>query len=118
MIIKTTQTMDKRPIQSLSDLRQEQARLRTSIQQSEQVIGHQLDFFRRHFPSILLMQVLPYDERKKDIIISGLGFAASILMGRLAETGKDMFEKNIHAFIHRVSSKFGGRSNAEKPKED
>jgi hypothetical protein len=39
-------------------------------------------------------------------------------MGRLAETGKDLFEKNIHAFIHWVSSKFGGKTAAEKPKED
>ena len=110
--------MDKRPIHSLSDLRQEQARLRTNIQQSEKEIGHQLDYFRRHFPSILLMQVLPYDERKKDIIISGLGFAASILMGRIAESGKDLFEKNIHAFIHWVSSKFGGKPKDDSPKED
>ena len=110
--------MDKRPIHSLSDLRREQARLRTNIQQSEKVIGHQLDYFRRHFPSILLMQVLPYDERKKDIIITGLGFAASILMGRIAESGKDLFEKNVHAFIHWVSSKFAGKPKNDSPKED
>lgn len=97
----------KRKIESLNDLKLEQARLRMEVKNSEQEIGERLDYFRGNYPSILLMQVLPFEDSKKEMIVSGLGFALSLAMGKLAEAGKDILASNLQKFISWITSKFG-----------
>jgi len=97
----------KRKIESLNDLKLEQARLRMEVKNSEQEIGERLDYLRANYPSILLMQVLPFDDSKKEMIVSGLGFALSLAMGKLAEAGKEILASNLEKFIKWITSKFG-----------
>ena len=109
--------MKKRKIENLNDLHLEQSRLRMEVRNSEKAIGERMEYLRRNYPSILLMQVLPFEDRKKDLIISGLGLAASLLMGRIAESGKELLEKNLQKLLQWVSKKFGG-STTEPQAED
>jgi hypothetical protein len=99
--------MMKRKIESLNDLKLEQARLRMEVNNSEEKIGERLDYLRANYPSILLMQVLPFDDSKKEMIVSGLGFALSLAMGKLAEAGKDILASNLQKFTNWITSKFG-----------
>ncbi len=100
----------KRKIENLDDLKLEQARLRMEVRQSEKVISERMEYLRKNYPSILLMQVLPFEDRKKEIILSGLGLAASLFMGRIAESGKELLERNLQKLLQWVSKKFGGSS--------
>ncbi len=97
----------KRKIESLNDLKLEQARLRMEVNNSEQKITERLDYLRGNYPSILLMQVLPFDDNKKEMIVSGLGFALSLAMGKLAEAGKEILATNLEKLTNWISSKFG-----------
>jgi hypothetical protein len=106
-------TMKKRKISSIEDLHLEQARLRMEVKQSEKAISDRMEYLRKNYPSILLMQVLPFEDSKKDMIVNGLGFAISLMMGRIAETGKELLEKNLQKLLQWISSKFGSKSDAE-----
>lgn len=107
-----------RKIESLNDLKIEQARLRMEVKSSENKIGERLDYFRSNYPSILLMQVLPFDDNKKEMIVSGLGFALSLAMGKLAEAGKDILATNLQKFSSWLTSKFGGNQKDEPQAND
>jgi hypothetical protein len=106
-----------RKIESLTDLKLEQARLRMEVRNSEKILGERLDLFRRQYPSILLMQVLPFDNKKKDMIVSGLGFALQLAMGKIAESGRELLENKLQQFIHWISSKFGNSKSEDSPKD-
>lgn len=103
----------KRKIETLNDLKIEQARLRMEVKSAENKIGERLDYLRGNYPSILLMQVLPFDDNKKEMIVSGLGFALSLAMGKLADAGKDILASNLQKFTSWITSKFGGSKDEE-----
>lgn len=110
MNAKPPKTMKKRKIENLNDLKLEQSRLRMEVRQTEKEITDRMDYLGKNYPSILLMQVLPFEDGKKNMIVSGLSFAASLLMGRMADTGKELLENNLQKLIQWVSKKFGSKN--------
>ncbi|MEX1189338.1 MAG: hypothetical protein WED33_08770 [Bacteroidia bacterium] len=102
----------KRKIESLSELKIEQARLRMEVSKSEREVTERVKFLGANYPSILLMQVLPFEDSKKELIVTGLGVALSLAMGNFAESGMEILETKLQKLISWVKSKFGMDSHA------
>jgi len=92
-------------IDNIETLLKEQKRLRKSLKSSEIEINERFGYLRRKYPSILLHQVLPFEDKKKEIVSNTMELISGLLMGKLADAGKDLLENSFEKFLSWIRKK-------------
>jgi len=105
--------MKSKKIEDIDSLLAEQKRLRQTLKSSEIEINERFGYLRRKYPIILLHQVLPFEDKKKEMIANTLVIVSSLFMGKMADSGKELLE-NVFQKIFTWIKKKAGFENAEE----
>jgi len=105
--MKEVNKMKMKKIDNINSLLAEQKRLRKLLKSGEVEINDRLGYLRRKYPIILLHQVLPFDDKKKDMIANALVVVSGLMMGKIADSGKDILETGFQKFFNWIRKKTG-----------
>jgi len=97
--------MKMKKIDNIESLLAEQKKLRKSLKSNEIEINDRLGYLRRKYPIILLHQVLPFEDKKKDMIANTLSIVSGLLMGKIADSGKDLLETALQKIFTWIKKK-------------
>lgn len=111
--------MKSKKIEDIGSLLAEQKRLRKTLKSSEIEINERFGYLRRKYPIILLHQVLPFEDKKKEMIANTLVVVSSLFMGKMADSGKELLENVFQKIFTWIKKKTGfekaEETNASQP---
>jgi len=99
--------MKSKKIEDIESLLAEQKRLRKTLKSSEIEINERFGYLRRKYPIILLHQVLPFEDKKKEMIANTLVVVSSLFMGKVADSGKELLENVFQKIFTWIKKKTG-----------
>jgi DNA gyrase/topoisomerase IV subunit A len=99
--------MKSKKIEDIESLLAEQKRLRKTLKSSEIEINERFGYLRRKYPIILLHQVLPFEDKKKEMIANTLVVVSSLFMGKMADSGKELLENVFQKIFTWIQKKTG-----------
>ena len=99
--------MKSKKIEDIESLIAEQKRLRKTLKSSEIEINERFGYLRRKYPIILLYQVLPFEDKKKEMIANTLVVVSSLFMGKMADSGKELLENVFQKIFTWIKQKTG-----------
>ena len=99
--------MKSKKIEDIESLIAEQKRLRKTLKSSEIEINERFGYLRRKYPIILLYQVLPFEDKKKEIIANMLVIVSSLFMGKMADSGKELLQNVFQKIFTWIKKKTG-----------
>jgi DNA gyrase/topoisomerase IV subunit A len=99
--------MKSKKIEDIESLLAEQKRLRKTLKSSEIEINERFGYLRRKYPIILLHQILPFEDKKKEMIANTLVIVSSLFMGKMADSGKELLENVFQKIFTWIKKKTG-----------